>query len=171
MFQRWGNWGSREIKYFGQTHTAGRWQSLTWDPVFLTLNLIWEKSFCVYSNNDHTLPVLWMQSICPGGCFLNCHLAVVNPDKLPKIVLRGEEKGYVVDLTGFFIFLQDDDNVNIFQNLYRLLVSYIFRNNWSHLSISEYSFDIRHWILEFLVLRVELLSSRFRTTFSLFPLH
>lgn len=56
-----------------------------------------------------------MQSICPGGCFLNCHLAVVNPDKLPKIVLRGEEKGYVVDLTGFFIFLQDDDNVNIFK--------------------------------------------------------
>lgn len=115
LFQRWGNWGSREIKYFGQTHTAGRWQSLTWDPVFLTPNRIWEKSFCVYSNNDHTLPVLWMQSICPGGCFLNCHLAVVNPDKLPKIVLRGEEKGYVVDLTGFFIFLQDDDNVNIFK--------------------------------------------------------
>lgn len=143
LFQRWGNWGSREIKYFGQTHTAGRWQSLTWDPVFPTLNLMWEKSFCICSNNDH-IPVLLMQSICPAGycLFLNCHLAVVNPDKLPKVVLRGEEKGCIVNLTGLFIFLQDDDNVDIFWNLYRPLVSYPFRNNWSHLSISEYSFDI-----------------------------
>ena len=57
-----------------------------------------------------------MQSICPAGycLFLNCHLAVVNPDKLPKVVLRGEEKGCIVNLTGLFIFLQDDDNVDIF---------------------------------------------------------